>query len=264
MAAVMQTSTSSKYEILREVVKDYPGILSATEPLLRELDSDSGNWGFIVKEMRTYALKNFYLHDHNEKGTDVMRTVIDVFLAAVDNPDIQVRQAAVEGLIFYIEKILIDGGNGLDKYEPIFQHTFIRLNQLPEEHFFLLVTNPHQLRRLGQIFLGKMPQDFNIKVFNDLLRRYLSAAYEYWLGEEDPLRSLRQLTRSFDEEVRKKLEELFYPLSHAHLKELVRHLGSLKKSTDPHQLLRELIKLPGYMQIVKFYEDLAETACRYG
>lgn len=258
MAPVMQTSTSSKYEILREVVKDYPGILSATEPLLRELDSDSQNWGFIVKEMRTYALKNFYLHDHNEKGTDVMGTVINVFLAAVDNSDVQVQQAAVEGLIFYVEKILIDGSSDLNKYGPIFQHTFSRLNQLPEKQFFLLVTNPHQLRKLGQIILGKMPQDFNIQVFNDLLRRYLSAAYEYWLGEEDPLRPLKQLIRSLDEETRRKLEESFYPVSHAHLKELVRHLSSLKKSADPHQCLRELIKLPGYMQLVKFYEDLAE------
>jgi pyruvate,orthophosphate dikinase len=258
MAPLTQTSTSSKYEILREVVKDYPGILSATEPLLRELDSDSRNWGVVVKEMRTYALKNFYLHDHDENGVVVMRTIIDIFLEAIDNRDLQVQQGAVEGIIFYIEKILIDGSNGLNKYEPLFQHIFSRLNHLPEKQFFLLVTNPHQLRKLGQIILGKMPEDFNIRVFNDLLRRYLSAAYEYWLGEEDPMRALKELTHPLDEESRKKLEESFYPVSHAHLKELVRHLSSVRKSADPHEVLRELVKFPGYMQMVKFYEDLAE------
>lgn len=258
MASDIQPGIPLKYEVLRDVVKDYPGILSASEPLFRELNNQPFNWGFIVKEMRTYALKNFYLHDHHEKGLDAIKIIIDAFLEAINSPDISVREAAAESLIFYLEKIMVDGNNDLQKYRAIFQDCFIRLNQLQEERFFLLVTNPHQLKKLGQIILGKMPSGLDIEVFNNLLFRYLSVTFEYWLNEEDPLKRLKQVKRfTFTEEQLKKLEQLLYPVSHTHLRELLDHMRRLDKSDDQYFRLKELIKLPGYMQMVKFYEDLS-------
>ena len=81
----------SKYEVLREIVKDYPGILSAAETLFSELNNPSPNWSLIVKEIRTYALKNFYLHDHNENGAEAVGVIIGVFLEAMENPDTRPR-----------------------------------------------------------------------------------------------------------------------------------------------------------------------------
>jgi pyruvate,orthophosphate dikinase len=258
MSTNVQVQSPSKYAILGEVIKDYPGLVSAVEPLLRELNNTPQNWGFIVKEMRTYALKNFYIHDHHENGIDVIKTIADIFLDAVSNPDDSIQQAAVENLIFYLEKILIDGNRDFQKYERIFQHSFTSLNKLKKPQFFLLVMNPHQLKKLGQIILGKMPSGFNIEVFNDLLFRYFSATFEYWLGQEDPLVWVKQLKPFLlNEEKQKKLEDLFYPLSHAHLKELLGRLNILKKSEDQYTRLKELLQLPGFMQMVKYYEDLA-------
>ncbi len=258
MALNIKTETPSKYEILREVVKDYPGLLSALEPLLNALNSSPQNWCLIVKEMQTYALKNFYIHDHHKKGLEAIRTIIDVFLDAINNPDKTIQQAAVESLVFYLEKILIDGNNDLHAYATVFQYCFSRLNQLQEKQFFLLVTNPHQLKKLGQIILGKMPSGFHIDVFNDLLHRYFSTTFEYLLGEKDPSYWLNQIASyTLSEEKRKELEGLFYPLSHTHLKELFSHLDGLGKSEDQYAYLKELLKLPGYMQLVKYHEDLA-------
>ena len=85
MSPRTQTTTSSKYEILREVVSSYPGIVGAVEPLIKELQSQR-NWHFIVKELRSYCLKNFYLHDHHKKGTEAVRTIIGLFLDASRPP----------------------------------------------------------------------------------------------------------------------------------------------------------------------------------
>ena len=38
MDSEIQTSTSSEYEILREVVQDYPGLLGSVEQLMQELN----------------------------------------------------------------------------------------------------------------------------------------------------------------------------------------------------------------------------------
>ncbi len=258
MTAPVNTELSSKYQILYDVVKEYPGILSAAEPLFRELNNEPKNWGSIVKELRSYALKNFYLLDHHEKGVEAVRVIIDAFLKALTKRDTSVRQAAAEGLVFYLEKILIDSDNDLPKYMEALNDCFLRLIQLQDESFFLLVTNPHQMKKLGQIILAKMPADFNIQAFNDLLFRYYNAAFEHWLMEEDPSQWLRRdLKLQLKEGTVKEIEKIFYPVSHAHLRELMQQLRGIARLTDRHFQLKELIKMPGYMQLVKFYEDLS-------
>jgi pyruvate,orthophosphate dikinase len=258
MASGIQLLTPSKYELLREVVKDYPGLLSASEPLLRELYRHPKNWGFIVKEMRAYALKNFYLHDHHEKGIEAIKIIIDVFLEAINSPDINVQQAAIDSLMFYLEKILMDGDHDLNNYESIFQNCFAGLDQLKEKQFFFLTTNPHQLKKLGQIILKKMPARFDLGKFNELFFRSLLTTYEHWLKEEDPVKWFKLATDyTLSEEKHKELEELIYPISHVNFKSLILHLSGLMKITDQYLLLEELLKLPGYMQLVRFYEDIA-------
>ncbi|MDI6890660.1 MAG: PEP/pyruvate-binding domain-containing protein [Thermodesulfovibrionales bacterium] len=257
MAPDTQVVTPSRYEVLREVVKDYPGLISNAELLLRELNQHLKNWGFIVKEMRTYALKNFSLHDHHERGIEAIRVIVDVFLESLNSPDVSLQQSAINSLVFYLEKILLDGDHNLHKYESIFRDCFNRLYHLQEKQFFFLATNPHQLKRLGQIILEKMPPDFDIEDFNNLLSRSLLTTYEYWLKEEDPLTWFKDRTDYvLSEKEDKELEELLYPISHANLRGLIHHLKGLKKSTDQYWRLKELLKLPGYMQLARFYEDL--------
>jgi pyruvate,orthophosphate dikinase len=258
VASNTQVATQSKYEILREVVKDYPGILSATEPLLNELNSYPKKWDFIVKEIRTYALKNFYLHDHHEKGIEVIRIIIDILLEAIDSPDKNVQQAAIDSLMFYLEKILLDGDQDLNKYASVFQDCFVRLNQLQEKQFFLLITNPHQLKKLGQIILKKILTRFNLSGLNNLIFRSLLTTYEYWLKEEDPVKWFKKTTDNIlSKEKYKEIGESIYPISHSNLDGLIVHLDSLRKIRNQSSLLEKLLKLPGYMELVKFYEDIA-------
>ncbi|MEW6162388.1 MAG: PEP/pyruvate-binding domain-containing protein [Nitrospirota bacterium] len=257
MAPDTQVVTPLRYEVLREVVKDYPGLISNAESLLRELNQHLKNWGFIVKEMRTYALKNFSLHDHHARGIEAIRVIVDVFLESLNHPDISLQQSAIDSLVFYLEKILLDSDDNLHKYESVFRDCFKRLYHLKKEQFFFLATNPHQLKRLGWIILEKIPPDFDLEGFNNLLFKSLLITFEYWLKEEDPLTWFKDRTDyALSEKENKELEGLFYPVSHANLRGLIHHLKGLEESTDQHWRLKELLKLPGYMQFARFYEDL--------
>ena len=258
MDSEIQTSTSSKYEILREVVQDYPGLLSSVEQLIQELNYVPQKWSVIIKEMRTYAMKNFYLHDHHEKSLAVMKTIIDIFFEAMNDPDIQIQQTAIENLIVYLEKILMDADHHLNKYAALLKDCFSKLYQLPEDQFLLLVTNPHQLKKLGQVIIDKMPDQLDVGLVNSLLLRFLSVTYAYWLGEEDPASWLEgHAAPSLNKESRTKIEDLFSPVSHLNLKELILDLKDLEEISHPYLRLKEILKFPGYMQVVKFYEDAA-------
>ncbi len=249
---------SAEFEILQEIVKAYPGIMSASEILFRELNRYPRNWDIVVKELRIHALKNFYLHDHHERGIEAIKAIISIFLDAIkssQNPSTQ--QEAIDSLIFYIEKILIDGSHDLNKYESVLNECFQILYQLDKSRFFILITNPHQLKKLGQIIYGKTQNQFDIERFNDLLFRFLSETYEFWLNEQDPI-SWFSDGKNFNlsRKELKKLEELFSPLSHVNLKNILSHLKTINASSDQMLRLKELLQLPGFLQLVKYHEDL--------
>ncbi len=260
MALNTKVVTPSKYEVLKEVVKDYLGLLSNAESLILQLNQPFKNWDLIIRELRAHALKNFSLHDHHERGIEAIKVIIDAFLESLNHPDVSLQQSSIDSLVFYLEKILLDGDDGLHKYGSVFQDTFNSLNDLQEKQFFLLTINPHQLKRIGQIMLDKITPDFDFEVFNNLLYKSLLTTYEYWLKEEDPLTLFKDRAGcALSQEESKDLEELLYPISHANLRELMHYLKGLEETTNQNWRLKELLKLPGYIQFARFYEELAGT-----
>src|SRR5208283_932229 len=249
----------SKYEVLKEVVNDYPGILNSAAELVFKLDQHQKKWGIILRELRAYALQNFYLHDHHENGVEAVGTIIDVFMEALHSPDSNIQEAAVNGLLFYIDKILSDGGQNLRKYSEVLRNCFHLLSNLPEPQFFLFTVNPLQIKKPAQVVLEKMPQDFEFAALNKLLFRHLLTTYEYWLQEEDPFVSFKsRMGQGLSEGACKEIEELLYPVSHSNFRGLITYLNTLKESgTDvSFGCLKELLELQGYLQVAGFYQDL--------
>ncbi len=255
------------YEILREVVKDYPSLLSSTDQLLIELSARQNGRETVLEELRNYALRNFYYHDHHERGAEAVRVIIGIFLESMTSPHGRVRATAADCLLSYLDKVLADSGQDLQKYSAVLSECFSWLSRLQDDHFLLLTTNPHQVKKLGKHIIEKMPGDLDIRSFNELLFRYLLTTYESWLKEEDLLTyCMARIDFALSEKEHGELQELFYPVSHANLRELVAHLKDLEGSekTDPLRYLEELMKLPGYMQVVGFYEDLFGLLPRTG
>jgi pyruvate,orthophosphate dikinase len=257
----------SKYEVLKEVMNGYPGLLKSVDQLIFKLDQNQKEWGTVLEELRTYALKNFYIHSRHEKGIEAIKIITDVFLEAAYFPDKNIQETAIDGLLFYLDKILCDDDQYAPKYSEVLSNCFRKLSDLPKRQFLLLAINPLQIKKLGKKALKKISQDFDIGTLNELLFRYLLITYEYWLQEEDPIIYFkRRAGHILDESENKELEELLYPVSHANLKELITYLDSLKESgdDDPYGRLKDLLKLPGYMQVVGFYEDLIGPLSRIG
>ncbi len=247
------------YEILREVVKDYPSLLSSTDQLIIGLSARQSGQETVLEELRNYALRNFYYHDHHAKGADAVKVIAGIFLESIASPNGRVRTIAVDNLLAYLDKVLVDGGQDLQKYSAVLSESFSSLSRLKDDHFLLLTTSSQQVKKLGRHILEKMPAGLDIRSFNKLLLRYLLTTYEYWLKEEDLLTyCTERMDFALSEKEYSELTELFYPVSHANLRELVAHLKDLVEleSKDPPGYLNELLKLPGYMQVVGFYEDL--------
>jgi pyruvate,orthophosphate dikinase len=256
MKQIHDVENPVNYDILLEVVKDYPGILSSTEPLVNELKRYPHNLGKIVSEIKDYALKTFYIHDKSEKGPEIIKTIIDIFFQIIDTSSDDIKSTAFDGLLFYIEKIIVDSNHDLSRYETLFRETFTKFNLLDEYNFESLISNPHQLKKLGQILLAKSPNDFPYLEFNNLLYKYFLKTYEFWLTQEDPIQWLiRNKSYVTSENEYSELEKILYPLSHENLRRMINHLNESNNKDDQRERLKLLIQLPGFMQIVYFYND---------
>lgn len=259
MAQILQTGILHGYNVLRDVIQAYPGILSAAEPLFRELSSESPDWSRVIKELRAHALKNFYLHDHHEKGLDAVSYIVDVFLGAIEHPDPAVSEAACQGLVFYLEKILIDSRD-LSRYSSLLDRCWVYLGRLGGERFSLLVTSAHQIKKLGQILYAKKDEGIDVGPFVDVLTRYFAVTFSYWLHEKDPFEWFREVIGeiAIGKDRLAQIEEVFSAVSHARFRDLLLDLEESERIADRFMRLQHLLALPGFMQVVKFYEEVAD------
>ncbi|MGO9380377.1 MAG: PEP/pyruvate-binding domain-containing protein [Dissulfurispiraceae bacterium] len=256
----VRATISSKYSILLEVVSEYPGIIGSSTPLFQELQREPRNWSSLLRELHSYAVKNFSLHDHHQKGIEAMETIADVFLEAVAAPETGEQSSAIDSLLFYLEKMVMDGHQKLETYGGVIRRCSDVLLQLPEESFYRIISNPHQLKKAGRLILGRHCEGCDLEAFKILYRRYLFETYSYWLKQADPAAAIYNLEGlDVAEKQKNELDELFSPISHANLTGLSTRLGSFSEGNTKEVLasLKDLLNLPSFSQIVSFYEDVS-------
>ncbi len=255
--AVGQVALNPKYEILRETVKGYRGILKNVENLLYELNHPFKNWELILPELRAFALKHFTSYARHPQGPQAIAVMIDVFLDAVKTSgrDALVDRA-IDHLLGFLEKIIseLEPAN-LPSLLPVLKGCFKELASLPEKSFFFLVSSHTPLNRLGRVLLRKLPEDLELSEFNELLIRTLQAAYPYWLKEEDPLLWFGSDAQpSFF--LGDKEQEVFEGISHQRLEEYLARLNQLSSQDGSDATLQNLLALPGYLEIVRAYKEI--------
>ncbi len=256
----VRIAVPSGYPILHDVVSGYPGILDSSAPFFHELQREPRNWQCLLTELRGYALKNFSLHDHHPDGIRAMQAIIDIFLEAVAAAGPDEKMSAIDGLLFYFEKIVFDGHQKLEMYGPVLRRCCDVLFQLPSDMMFRVISNPHQLKKSASLILQRQSEGFDPAAFDVLYFRYLSETYSYWTREKGPgariFGSGRQLV---DEKLIGQFDDLLFPVSHENMKGLSDRLSRLegRVKTGGYGILTELLELPSYAQIVAHYEDLA-------
>ncbi|HMK59798.1 MAG TPA: PEP/pyruvate-binding domain-containing protein [Dissulfurispiraceae bacterium] len=255
----VRTHVPSRYSILQEVVNEYPGILGSSIPFFEELRREHRNWSALVQEARSYALKNFSLHDHHPEGISAMTSVAGIFIEALSAPELEDRSYAVDCLLFYLEKIILDGRQKLSVYAPILQHCADSLLQLPAELFYFVISNAHQLKKTGRLIISRQRETCCPVVFNQLYSRYLFEAYNYWLLQKDPASGIFEVhVKQPGRDITNELNEILYPVSHANITGLSKKLNELSGGEKGElAALQGMLDLPSFSEIAAYYEEIS-------
>jgi pyruvate,orthophosphate dikinase len=260
----VDVTISQKYGIIQEVMSRYEGIMEGLNVFLTELCHPYKNWPFIVKEARGYVLNYYHLLKTHPRGPEAAKIYIDIFLEAMEaSQDVEVKSDASDNLLLFLQKIIKDSGEVLPQFLPVLDFGFQSIHKLEKQNFHLFVQSFYQINRLAGELQEKASTDYNFDFINALLIKYLRHSYSHWLGQEDPFEWFTNETSQSSTQSGI-LWETFSPISHDHLKRYRDRLESAVRGRGKASvtLLKELIELPGYRQIVDIYRDIPQKLLR--
>ena len=264
-----------RYNVLRDAVSDYQGILAAADHLLIELHHPFCNWDVLTGELRSFVLKNLAVYSRSPQAVEAISLMVEIILDVVSRaPRQRQKLHAADALMAYLEKILqrVDDALLL-KLLPSFDRAFLYLSTLDRDMLKAFVTSFHPLARVAKLMLDRieksgMTPDYKGVVASAarlliILRRI---TYLHWLEVEGPLMWLGRVRKQYDVTLSSTDEEtikaLFYPVTHPVFKKYLGRLDELDVAVPGTEALRELVSLPGYLDIVRHYREIARELSR--
>ncbi len=254
-----------KYEILRRVMKKYPGALEGLETFLTEVCHPYKNSAFIMKGARNYSLNYFHVLKNHPDGPEAARTYIDIFLeGATGAKERDIRAEAADDLLLFLQKIIKEAGRDLDRFLPVLQYAFQQVRESDQDVFPFFVTSFYELNNLGALLSNSVQAEKSFQSMSELLVKYYRHTYAYWLSQTDPL-------EWFESEVGKnlnknRLDDIFKDISHNYLQHCLEELKAICDALGKVSGagLERLLALPGYRTIVASYSDIPGKLARAG
>ena len=147
----VDVSIDAKYTPLQEVMSQYYGLLEGLNTFLKELSHPYKNWRFIVNEARKYSLEYFHLVKKHPAGPEAASLFVGILLNALSAAKTdEIKADAVDNLLLYLQKIIKDSGVDFKNFQPVVDHGFDCIRNLPAN---LFPAQPEKV--LCQLCLGR-------------------------------------------------------------------------------------------------------------
>ncbi|MCK9228716.1 MAG: hypothetical protein M0P30_13160, partial [Syntrophorhabdaceae bacterium] len=105
-----------KYKVLMEMMQGHYGILRRLEDLLIELNHPFVNWEYVLKQVKSLSIGDFYDFNRHENGLEALRLLSDIYMSTIVNAkDENVQDSGVRYLFEFINTILGKSGKELNR-----------------------------------------------------------------------------------------------------------------------------------------------------
>src|SRR5574340_32773 len=96
-----------EYRILLDVAQNRYGVLKRTEELLVELHHPFVNWDYVLTQLKSLSIGDFYDFNIHEKGFSALKKLADMYLVILSSArDEEVRDSAVRYCFEYLNTVL--------------------------------------------------------------------------------------------------------------------------------------------------------------
>ncbi|MEO5327785.1 MAG: PEP-utilizing enzyme [Magnetococcus sp. THC-1_WYH] len=241
------------HEVLRDVVRDYQGILDTLDRLLLELNHPFRNWTVILPELKSFVLKHVGIYLGHERGPECLTLFYRLFRQAQgEGVRTDLSRPAWEALsACMVRAIDLIPPARLVVFNAAFREIFTGLAALPPDHLCLLGQSPFSIRRSLLVLLEKAkgvggePLDWDS--LKNFAKMSLLASLDYWLAIPDPV----QFAGGDAEAVT--------DIGHEALNRAKNCLMKWDLVPANRESLIAILALPDFMDIVRGYQRAAET-----
>ena len=215
------------------------------------------NWEYVLKELRTLSIGDFYEINMHDEGLNALRIILDIYFDIIRGaPDESVKDTAIRYLFDYLGTVAGSSGKFLDRNLALFASLVPPLQEAYDRE-------PHLFRKSSTYIKAfiKSATETGVALppseFASLAYGFFKETYTYWLGQADPARWFSDL--SCGEEGARVFEDLVRPLSHGNFRDLLARLdaehGVAASQADP---LTPFLALPDNSRIGEGYFLIAD------
>ena len=246
-----------KYRILLDVVKSHYGVSKRTEELLVELHHPFVNWEYLLVQLKTLSIGDFYDFNTHEDGLSALKTFADIYLAVITSAgDEEVRDNAVRYCFEYLNTVLSSSGKLLERNTALFLPLFRSLADLSQSEGHLLKKSSGHVKAVARrIMENHLSMDLD--EVSRILFSAFKSTYLYWLTQPDPAQWFS--TDGESREDRDAYRDLILPLSHEHIRKLIARLADLQHAATGADGLARYFDMPDHAQIANGYLVIADA-----
>jgi pyruvate,orthophosphate dikinase len=274
--AVSAVEIDPRYQVLRDAVKDYQGLLKAAEHLIYELHHPFVNWNVVIGELRDFALKNLATISRCELGAEAVSALIQAFGDAVKKASKETQKIqAIEGLMAFLEKMVyVSDDNTLSRLILVLKGAFSDLLSWDDKTIRVVSKSSHPLPRTVIRLVRRLEGsgDLQHDLWDEaarLVRRIQTEAISYWLGIEDPAvwfkATINRYGLNIPVEEMGHINKILEPVSHTYLKSLLKKIEDCALKENALDMLVCLAPIPDHVDMVRNYRLIAhDFAMRSG
>ena len=246
-----------RYRDLLKVAETHYGTQRRTQELLVELNHPYVNWDYVLTQLKTLSIGDFYDFNDHPDGYSALVTILDIHFDVI-GADVteETREKAVRYLFDFLNIVIARSNTHLTRNMPLFSRTIDRLLGLPPLDDGIIKKSSTYVKNMAEFLLGMNAGTAD--ALGLLLKRAFRATYQFWLSQPDPADwfgadgATREMAAAY--------LELIAPISHENLRILfdrVRPMGD-QQVLPGERALASYLDMPDYFQIVNAYLLIAD------
>lgn len=250
-----------QYAPILQIVKDHYGLQKKTRELLTELNHPYVNWEYVLKELKSISIGDFYIYNNHPEGLTALSILLTIYFDVLKSPASEdVKDSAVHYLFDYADAIITQSNELLGRNLSLFPGLITSLMNIADAESALFKKCSSYLKRIIRAVAEKKVV-ITTPSFDLLLYKMFRATYSFWLAQPDPalwLIAESSADAVFDE---KTYMELIEPLSHHHFRKMLLDLEALcpRDGEKAGAHIGEFLPLPDYFQIIDGYLHVADA-----
>ncbi len=246
-----------RYRDLIRVAETHYGTQMRTRELLVELNHPYVNWNYVLTQLKTLSIGDFYDFNDHPDGYSALVTILDIHFDVI-RADVaeETREKAVRYLFDFLNIVIAKSNSHLTRNMPLFSRTIDRFLGLPPQDDGIIKKSSTYVKNMAA-FLLSMNAD-TAEALGLLLRRALRAAYEFWLSQPDPANwfgvdgAIGDMAAAY--------LEMIAPISHKSLRMLFDRVAPIagERVLPGEGPVISYLDMPDYFQIVNAYLLIAD------